>query len=186
MIGQGAVNSMKFGTLVLALSVGMSAAAADDDPIDEIGAWSIYRNATNCAAFSAFADEEFVGIYYDASDRSTWIVFTDVDATSLDDGDARTIDIYLERADGSIDDGWEGVEFTLGVGGDGRRLFVSQDLDEPALSDFKKARTIGFFYKDRKIAAYDLAGTAAALGAVERCSMGVHGINPRDVFAGED
>lgn len=154
-------------------------------PIDKIAGWSIYRNEANCAAYSVFSDNEMLGISYDASDRSTKIVFTNADAKSLGEGDTRVIDVYLKRPDGTIDNHWEGVDFTLGTNPDGGRVFVSRNLEEPALADLKNATTIVLFYKDRKIAAYNLAGTSAALNAVERCSMKVHHIDPKDVFAGE-
>jgi hypothetical protein len=160
--------------------------AATAAPIDKIAGWSIYRNESNCSAYSVFSNNEALGIAYDASDRSTRIVFTNADAKSLTKGDTRPIDIYLKRADGTIDNSREGTEFSLGIDSDGSRVFVSQALAEPALADLKNAVAIVLFYKDRKIAAYSLAGTAAALAAVERCSMKVHHIDPKDVFAGEN
>ncbi|HEX7711311.1 MAG TPA: hypothetical protein VF418_10280 [Sphingomonadaceae bacterium] len=173
---------LRLFALALFLASSMPATAA---PIDKIAGWSIYRNEDNCSAYSVFSNNELFGIAYDASDRSTKIVFTNADAKSLDEGDTRTIDIYLKRADGTIDNSREGTEFTLGVDSDGSRVFVSRNLAEPALADLKNATAIVLFYKDRKIAAYNLAGTAAALSAVERCSMKVHHIDPKDVFAGE-
>jgi hypothetical protein len=112
-------------------------------------------------------------------------VFTDADATSLNQGDTRTIDVYLKRTDGSLDEGWQATAFTVDTDPDGRRIFVSQKLKEPALADLEQATAVTFFYNDKEIAAYQLAGSAAALKAVEQCSMKVHNINPKDVFAGE-
>ena len=109
----------------------------------------------------------------------------DADATSLTAGDTRMIDIYLKRTDGSLDDSRRGTAFTVDTDPDGRRIFVSDKLMEPALSDFENATAVTFFYNDKQIAAYQLTGSAAALKAVEQCSMQVHHINPKDVFAGE-
>jgi hypothetical protein len=176
---------MRLKLVLPALLLASAAPALAAKPIDRVAGWSIYRNESNCSAYSAFADNELLGISYDASDRSTRLVFTNADADSLAEGDARTIDVFLKRTDGTLDDHWRGIEFTVGANPDGSRVFVSRALEEPALKDFKNAGSVVLFYKDRKIAAYDLAGTAAALGAVERCSMKVHHINPRDVFAGE-
>lgn len=177
---------MKLKFIAVALFLASSTPTFAAHSIDRIAGWSIYRNETNCSAYSEFTDDEFLGISYDASARWTWIIFTDADAKSLDEGDKRTIDVYLKRPDGSIDDSWEGIEFTLQKNSDGRRIFLSQNLGEPALSDLKNATAIVFFYKDRKIAAYSLAGSSAALSSVERCSMGIHHIDSKDVFAGDD
>jgi hypothetical protein len=176
---------MKLRSPALLLLLATSTAVLAAKPIDRVAGWSIYRNKADCSAYSVFADDESVGISYDASDRATSIVFTDADATSLDEGDTRTIDIYLKRTDGSLDDRWKGTEFTVGTDADKRRIFVSAKLDEPALNDFKNATAVTFFYNDKKIAAYQLAGSAAALKAVKQCSQRLHHINPNDVFAGE-
>ena len=176
---------MKLRLFALTLLLASSSAAIAAKPIDRVAGWSIYKNKTDCSAYSVFADDESVGISYDASDRSTSIVFTNADATSLAEGDTRTIDIYLKAADGSLDDGWRGTAFTVSTDAQGRRIFVSQKLMEPALTDLKNAAAVTFFYNDKMIAAYQLAGTAAALSKVEQCSMKVHHINPKDVFAGE-
>lgn len=176
---------MRLNWLAPALLLASSTAALAAKPVDHVGGWSIYQNKTDCSAYSLFADDEMLGVTYDASDRSTSIVFTNAAATSLAEGDTRTIDIYLKAADGSLDDGWRATVFTVSTDPQGRRIFVSQKLMEPALADFKNASAVTFFYNDKKIAAYQLAGTAAALGKVEQCSMKVHHINPKDVFAGE-
>ena len=176
---------MKLNWLAPALLLARSSAAIAAKPIDRVAGWSIYKNKTDCSAYSVYADNESVGITYDASDRSTAIVFTNANATSLAEGDTRVIDIYLKRPDGSLDDHLKGTEFTVGNDAGGGRIFVSAKLAEPALSDFKNAGAVTFFYNDKKIAAYQLTGSAAALNAVERCSLQLHHINPKDVFASE-
>lgn len=176
---------MKLNWLTPALLLASPTAAIAAKPIDHVGSWSIYRNKTTCSAYSTFADGESLGISYDASDRSTSVVFTNANATSLAQGDTRTIDIYLKRPDGSLDDSRRGTGFTIDTDSGGRRIFVSGELPEPALSDFENASAVTFFYNDKMIAAYQLTGSAAALKTVEQCSMKLHDINPKDVFAGE-
>lgn len=171
--------------LLCLLLAGGVPAAAQDGPYKSVGGWSIYRNDGNCAAYTTFQDDEMVGFSYDASNGATRISFTNIDATSLKKNDRRPIDIVLLFPAGTMDNMFESSRFNILVGDDGRRMFTSQWMKRPALSDLKNALTIGFFYKERKIASYSLKGTAVALKEVERCSMDLHNINPRDVFAGE-
>lgn len=172
------------GIASLPLVFAGSAALGADEALKVVAGWRIYENDADCSAITVFTDDELVGIFYDASDRTTQVLFTDQDSTSLAEGDKRTLDIILKRSDGTIDDGWEATEFSVKIFEDGRRVFVSQWLEDPALADFKRAVAVGFFYNDRKIGAYNLGGTGAALREVERCSQRVHNINPRDPFAG--
>ena len=160
-------------------------ASADEHSYKEVSGWRIFQNEKDCSAIAGFTDDEYVAFFYDASTKSTSVVFTDRDSTSLEEYEKRNLDIMLLKANGKLDDGWESTEFTVLVNDDDRRVFRSQSLDDPALADFRGARAIGFFYKQKKIASYDLAGSGAALREVERCSQRIHNINPKDVFAGE-
>lgn len=149
----------------------------------EVGGWYIYRHSNDCSAISTFEDDEMVSFSYNAKDKTTQVMFSYKDGTSLKENDEKTLGVYIIRPNGKLDDGWDSVKFFAIVGSDGLPSLVSQPLKAPALEDFKKALTIGFFYDGNKIGSYKLQGTDAALSEVERCSQRIHNINPRDVFA---
>lgn len=142
--------------------------------VARIEKWSIFRSASRieglCYAAAEFTGGEMIAIYYDASDRKTWLLFTHSDARSLEDRDTKIVDILLQRPDGTVNDKWKQTEFTVLLDDRSPPTFVSELLDEPALDDFKEAVRMAFFENGRRIDAFSLTGTAAALVEVERCS----------------
>jgi hypothetical protein len=173
---------MKLLTAALLL-LAAPAFAEDDGSYTTVGEWSIYRNTDECSALATYEDNEIVGFFYDAKEKTTRVMLTYKDGTSLKNTEKRTLAIYIIRPNGRLDDGWDSVKFTVVVGSDGLPSLISQPLEHPALDDFKKALKIGFYYNDKMIGSYNLKGTGAALREVERCSQRLHKINPRDVFA---
>lgn len=151
-------------------------------PYTSIGRWSIYRNTESCTAVGRYKDNSFFSVRYYAKTHGTVIGFSYPDGTSLNEGDERAVAIYLVSADGTLDDGWKAAKFTVQVF-EGIRILSSFRLDDPALSDLRSAKQIGFFYNDKIVSAFNLDGLRDAIGEVSKCSLRVNNINPKDVFA---
>ena len=147
-----------------------SQAIAQDGAYKTVGGWSIYRNETHCSAYMMFENREAVGFTYDAPGRSTRIVFSDANATSMKDGASPTLDVLLRMPDETVDHSWERTVFMVTVDDDGRRTLTSRWLGPPALETFRKATLVGFYDGERQIGVFNLRGTAAALQEVEQCS----------------
>jgi len=141
----------------------------------QVGGWSVYRNESNCSAYMMFENREAVGFTYDAPGRSSRIIFSDANATSLRDGASPTLDVLLRMPDGTVDHSWAKTVFMVTVDDDGRRTLSSRWLGPPSLEDFKKATLVGFYDGERQIGVFNLKGTAAALQEVERCAAGLRG-----------
>jgi YD repeat-containing protein len=122
-----------------------------------------------------FDNGEALGFTYDAPGRSTRIVFSDANLTSLDDEDSPTLDILLREPDGTVDHSWEGTVFMVTVDEDDRRTLTSRWLGPPALENFKSAAVVGFYDGERQLGVFNLSGTAAALSEVEDCANGLRG-----------
>jgi YD repeat-containing protein len=150
-------------------------ASADSKAYRQVGGWSIYRNESNCSAYMMFENREAVGFTYDAPGRSTRIIFSDANATSLRDGASPPLDVLLRMPDGTVDHSLERTVFMVTVDNDGRRTLSSRWLGPPALDDFKKASLVGFYDGERQIGVFNLRGTAAALQEVERCAAALRG-----------
>jgi hypothetical protein len=143
---------------------------ADDGAYRQVSGWSIYRNESNCSAYMMFENREAVGFTYDAPARSTRIIFSDANATSLRDGASPTLDVLLRMPDGTVDHSWAGTVFMVTVDDDGRRTLTSRWLGPPSLDSFRNATLVGFYDGDRQIGVFNLRGTAAALQEVDRCA----------------
>ena len=152
-----------------------SPAIAADGAYKQVRGWSIYRNETHCSAYMMYENGEAVGFSYDAPGRSTRIIFSNANATSLREGASPTIDVLLRQPDGTVDHSWEGIVFMVTVDDDGRRTLSSRWLGPPSLESFKKASFVGFYDDEAQIGVFNLSGTAAALQEVERCSAGLRG-----------
>jgi len=122
-----------------------------------------------------FENGEAVGFTYDAPGRSTRIIFSDKNATNLQDGASPTLDVLLRQPDGSVDHSLERTVFMVTVDRDGRRTLSSRWLGPPSLDSFKKATLVGFYDGERQIGVFNLSGTAAALQEVEKCSAALRG-----------
>jgi YD repeat-containing protein len=150
-------------------------AAAADGAYKQVRGWSIYRNETHCSAYMMFENGEAVGFSYDAPGRSTRIIFSDKNATTLEDGASPSLDVLLRQPDGTVDHSWERTVFMVTVDDDGRRTLSSRWLGPPSLESFKSATLVGFYDGERQIGVFNLRGTAAALQEVERCSATLRG-----------
>lgn len=148
-------------------------AVAQGGAYKTVSGWSIYRNETHCSAYLMFENREAVGFTYDAPGRSTRVVFTDANATTLRDGASPSLDVLLRYPDGTVDHSWARTVFMVTVDDDGRRTLTSRWLGPPSLDSFKKASFVGFYDGDRQIGVFSLRGTAAALQEVERCAAGL-------------
>ena len=146
------------------------AANAGPTEIGEFGGFTLFRGDERCSIIANFDGDETMVVSYDASLKAANIAFTNHDATSLGQGDKRTLNVYFVDG-GRLDDGWEGTEFTASVEDSGDRMLISQNLDPAFLQDFAEGSGIGFFYGDKKITSYDLKGSAAAISALRNCSI---------------
>ena len=170
---------------VLMFSMAQAPAVDLDQPMAEVDGWSIYRNSLDktCHAISLYENGEGVIVFYDAAHKDSKVAFTEKNATSLKDDEERTINVYLQKNTGKIDDGWEDVKFTAHITEQGRPMLFSQSLLPPFLDDFAKSRSLAFFYGTKKIAAYKLGKSADVAKALRKCAMKEAGINPLDPFA---
>lgn len=144
---------------------------AQDGAYKQVGGWHIYRNDTHCSAYLMFENREVVGFTYDGPGRSTRVVFTDANATTMEDGASPTLDVLLRYPDGKVDHTFASTVFMVTVDDDGRRTLTSRWLGPPSLESFRKASLLGFYDGDRQIGVFNLRGTAAALQEVERCAQ---------------
>lgn len=144
--------------------------------------WDIYKNETSCTAVASFKSNNAISVRYFAKTHGVVVGFSYPEGTSLKEGDKRTANIVLVKPNGSVDDGWRSIKFTTRVY-DGIPVLNSDLLDDPALSDIKSAKQIGFFYKEKLVTAFPLNGIHNAITEVTRCSQRVNGLNSTDVFA---
>jgi hypothetical protein len=159
------------------------AAAWGSTPEEVVEGWAVYKNGERktCQMLTIFQNDEVLHVSYDATEKDTIISVTEKDATSLRDGDKRTLSILFLKGN-NLDDGWEDVEFQVALMRDGKRLLSSQILNPPFLEDFAASSKIAFFVGEKKIDSYDLSGTAKAVTALRKCAMSVAGMNPADPF----
>lgn len=150
-------------------------------PYKTVQGWNIYRNSEDCGAAAVFKSS-ILEVSYNAKKHSTSVLFTYPDGTSLSEGDQRTIGIYFLKQDGTLDSGWKSLQFTAHLL-DNSPILFSPNLNDPAFSDFSAAKTVGFFYNEKLISSYNLAGLSDALREVRQCSLLVNHLNSRDVFA---
>jgi hypothetical protein len=162
-------------------AVANAAVAGTNEPYTNVRGWSIYRNSDNCLAMRNY-ERGLLVVRYDAKPQLTTISFSYPEGTSLKDGDEKPVRMYFLRQNGSLDSGWATAQFKVQIIGSEATL-SSPGLQNPALSDIRSAKTVGFFYNDKVIRAFNLTGNAEALDEVKRCSMQVNNLNPKDVFA---
>ena len=144
--------------------------------------WDIYRNKTDCAAVQSYESNTVLAIHYNASRHDLSAGFSYPEGQSLKEDDQRQIDVKFVTRTNKLDDGWKNVSFTVSIV-QGEPILSSQWLKDPAFEDFSNAKAVGFYYQNKQIKAYDLAGLSAAMAEVARCSKSVNHINPKDVFA---
>jgi hypothetical protein len=174
------MRTLPFLAGAIALTCAQSAAA--ESRKYEVAGWTIGAYDTGCMAIMTFKDDETVAFKFDARDSMTRVSFTDVNATSLGEGDERKLSILLVAQDGSFDDRWSDVDFEVSVLNSGERQFISKRLGPPALEGFRRASVVAFLYDGKMIGSYSLKGTSAALAEVRRCSFREQDIDPGDVF----
>lgn len=170
--------------IIAASSALVSAGAQGAKEVGTIEGWTIYRDdeSKSCRMIGVYENDEALIVRYDASEKDAVVTFTEKQATSLKDGDKRSLDILFVQG-GAVDDGWEDTDFRVMVASDGQRWLTSQTLTSAFLADFGKASTIAFFVNERKIDSYNLKGSSKAVAALQKCAMEAAGLNPLDPFA---
>jgi hypothetical protein len=152
--------------------------------LGDYGPWTLYRNDERhtCNLLAVYESDEALWFEYDAASKGATIMFTEQHASSLAEGAKRTLDVPF--VDGKrLDDGWKRIEFTARVSSDGRRMLFSEKLTAQFLDDVAEGSTIGFYYGETLVSAFDLHKAGKAVTALRDCAKRSAGIDPRDPFA---
>lgn len=175
---------LKIAALIGAALVAAPAASARD--VVEVDGWRIVAGDAICFARSSYTErhtgkDSNLSIAYNAKTKLTLVSFTNTKATSIADGTALNLDIFLSLPNGRYDDGWGSKKFNVTVEDDAR-VFTSETLTTELLDDFAKANTIGFFTGKTLVSSFGLDGSAKAIAELRKCSFEVAGMNPLDPF----
>ena len=179
-------------SLTVALMFGYAEqAVATDTPndIEMVNGWAVSAMGStgSCIALKAFTHrrgfENSVFVTLNAREKNATVGFSTPEPSSLEPGAEVNLKVVFLGAGGGYDDGWGMLKFDVDVPEETvDRNFVSRDLNKSFLDDFAKNTSIGFFYGENIVSAFNLEGSAAAVTALRTCSFRLHGLNPNDPF----
>jgi len=167
-------------TLFIMAAMPASAMAFDET---RVAGWRVYPSGDVCAMGTVYEDDTAFLVRQSASRGRVVLAFESREATSRKDGEKVRLNV-LAYSSPSAHSGkaWDDIEFTVQVGDDGVRQFVSAPVGDKVLDDIAKHRTLSFFYGENLVKTLKLDGTARALRAFRTCASEVARLDPRDPF----
>ena len=168
---------MALGLLIglgLALAPEASASPVVVPPYKVDKHWSYFRNQDNCSAAAIQPSNNAILLMaYDDREKAFSITFSTDRTSAMNEGDQRVFDLRLHRPAGVLDDGWEGVTFTVSTMIGSYAMMTSQWLDIPASRDFAEMNAVDFIAHGRSAGYFRMRNPNLAVKEMIRCARAI-------------